>query len=279
MLWGYESSRIGADIQYTTRIYGLHKDLYNRNILVDFIPPDRDVAGYKLVILPSLMMIDADFARRLKCYVASGGAVLAAGQIGLRDFNDNYLPAPGPQYLEDLLGVLIEGGTYLRSHVEPNEAMSIPASKTGILEVPVAGAVGGEFVTGSARCWIADLTLNGGTALLEFTGDIYKGQPAIVEKRTGDGCTIYLGTVSLSDELMQKGLDYVLSVAKIKPGPETSEHVEVVRRGDVTFVINHVNWPTSVPLGNRGKAIVGRYEAGEAKLEAYGVCVVRGAGQ
>jgi hypothetical protein len=56
-------------------------------------------------------------------YVKAGGVLLAVGQVGMRDANDNYLSYPGPDNLQDLLGVTIEGGMYLASQVAPDEAL------------------------------------------------------------------------------------------------------------------------------------------------------------
>ena len=274
VLWGYESARIGGDIGYLNHIYRIHKELYGRNILADVIPPGRELAGYKLVVLPSLMMIDEALAARLKKYVRGGGTVLATGQIGMRDFNDNYLATPGPQHVESLLGATIEGGMYLHSNVGPDEALWVPRAKRSQVEVPVAGKLGAHAVAGSAQTWIADLTLAGGSVLLQFTGDDYKDQPAMVQKQTGKGSAIYLGTISLNDSLFGEVIDYALGVAAVKPGPMTPEFVEVVERGKATFAVNHTAAAVEVPLGKKGKALVGSYANGVAKLEPYGVCVV-----
>lgn len=66
-------------------------------------------------------MIREEFANRLREYMNNGGIVLAQGQIGMRDFNDNYLEVKGPQYLQDVLGVYINGGMYLYSQVAPTK--------------------------------------------------------------------------------------------------------------------------------------------------------------
>jgi beta-galactosidase GanA len=67
--------------------------------MTDFIPPERALHGYRLVILPSTVMVSAGFATRLSDFVSAGGVVLAIGQVGIRDPNNNYLPYPGPDHL------------------------------------------------------------------------------------------------------------------------------------------------------------------------------------
>lgn len=273
-LWGYESSRVGKEIEYLGLIYGIHKALYRQNIQDDIIPPRADLGRYKLVILPSLVMIDEKFAADLRAFIKKGGQVLALGQIGMRDDNDNYLDEPGPAHMADLLGARIEGGMYFRSHVGADEALWVPAAAETQVEVAVRGTLGGRPVEGVAKRWIGDLTLQGGQALLSFSDEAYRGQPAIVEKQTGKGCLVYVAAARLDDGLSDAVLSHVLATAGIRKGPPTPLHVEVVKRGKVTFVINHTAAPVTVKLGTNGRAVVGRYEDGKAELSAYGVCVV-----
>jgi len=63
-------------------------------------------------------------------------------------------------------------------------------------------------------------------------------------------------------------------VAGVMAGPKTPAFVEVVERGPATFVVSHIAEPVDIALGRKGKAIVGTYEDGTAKLGPYGVCVI-----
>ncbi len=272
-LWGYDSSRIGKEIDYLGLIYETHKALYQRNIQEDIVPPGTDLGGYKLVILPSLMIISEAFAADLRAFIQKGGHVLAIGQIGIRDENDNYHPEPGPAHMADLLGARIEGGMYLRSHVGPDEALIVGQTATQV-EVAVRGTLGGCLVKGVARHWIGDITLHGGTALMSFADEAYRGQPAVVENRTGKGRMLHVAAARLDDGLSEAVLSDALDAAGVRKGPQTPLHVEVVKRGSVTFVINHTASPVTVKLASKGRAVVGRYEEGKAELSAYGVCVV-----
>jgi beta-galactosidase len=284
VLWAYESSRVGRaenytgqvyqEVNYPALIYRLHRQLYRRQVLTDFGPPARALSPYRLVILPSLMMIAPDFARRLRAFVRRGGIVLAVGQLGMRDANANYLPYPGPDHLQSLFGVSLEGGMYLRSHVGPDEALWFPQSKCRELEIPLAGTLGGAAVSGRAGKWIGDLELRGGRALLRFEDDAYAGQPAVVEKSTGRGRAVYAAAIHLDDALLARLVDYALELAGIPAGPPTPDYVEVVRRGRAVFAINHRAEPVSVRLNVKGRALVGCHRDGVAELPAFGVCVV-----
>ena len=284
VMWGYEASRPGRSQNYTGQpyqeinypglIFRVHKDLYDRQILADIVRPERDLGGYRLVILPSLVMIAPEFAARLKAFVRAGGMVLALGQIGMRDFNANYLAHPGPDHLQDLLGITLEGGMYLRSHVAADEALWAPASKSRETEVALSGELGGTAATGRASKWVGDVELKGAEVLLRFTDDTYAGQPAVVARRTGKGHCVYAASAALDDGLFGQLVEFSLKQAGVRRGPRAPEYVEVVRRGGMVFAVNHRAEAVRVTLGAGGRVLVGRCRDGVAELPAYGVCVV-----
>jgi len=125
VMWACQSAEIGREIDYRQNFCDLHRDLYQRGLLVDVVPSHADLHAYRLVILPSLMIINEEFTGRIRDYVAASGVVLAQGQIGMRDANNNYLPFRGPQGLEDVLGVLINGGMYLHSCAAHDESWGL----------------------------------------------------------------------------------------------------------------------------------------------------------
>jgi beta-galactosidase len=274
-LWGYESARVGAEVGANQQMMTLHKQLYARNVLADFIPPTRDFQQYRLIILANLMMIDAAFAERLKAFVRGGGIVLAIGQIGMRDFNDNYLAETAPQHLHDLLGITIEGGMYLTSFVGPDEALARPVRHSRPVELPMSGAIGDAQIRGIARAWAADCDVQDATILLRFDTDTYAGQAALTEKPTGNGKAIYLATTHPDDALLGRLIEYALAAAQVPLGPAAPLYVEVVRRGAVSFCINHTAEPQQVQLDTPGRPVLGAVEENTVKLAPFGVAIVK----
>lgn len=277
-LWAYEAARVGTDVNYAGLIFRLHQALYDRHVLADFIPAERPLTGYRLVILPSTVIMSPLLAQHLTEFVAAGGTVLALGQIGLRDTNNNYLTNPGPAGLQDLLGCTIHGGMYLNSHVGPDEALWVPAAKRRAVELPVTGPLPVPDGARTVGGWAADVELRGGEALLSFTDGTYAGQPAVVRHTTGRGQTLYAGTIRPTDGLLASLLEHALSSAGIAAGPATPPYVEIVRRGDVTFIVSHRSEPVRVTLGAPGTALLGTFANGVADLPAHGVCLVQHAG-
>jgi len=274
-LWAYEASRMNGPVSPVQLIIELHQELYRRGVIADFVPADRDLSGYRLLVLPSTVIIPEGFPTRLREFVEGGGTVLAVGQIGMRDSCASYLSRPGPDGLEDLLGCEIHGGMYLESQVDADEALWMPAAKKRSFTMPLAGSLGSRAARGAASSWAGDVTLRGGKALAKFTADAYSGQPALVGKATGRGNSLYLAALRTDTAFDVRLMDYALSLARVKPGPRIPEHVEVIRRGDVTFAVNHLNKPVRVRLGTGVTSLIGRIANGAAMLGPYGVCVVR----
>jgi beta-galactosidase len=275
VLWAYQASRMGQPVNYLGLVYDLHRKLYDRHVLADIIPPARDLSGYKLIILPSLMISDGDFAARLKQAAQAGATILSLGQIGIRDANNNYLPDPGPQHLEDLLGARLYGGMYLRSFVGPDEALWVPEPKSSAFHLPIAGQLGGQPCSGEIGDWAADAALAGGEALLTYSEDAYQGQPALVYNAFGQGHSLYLAGLRLDLSLANALVDEALRLAGVERGPLTPAHVEVLHRGPFTCAINHTAQPVTVHLTAQGSTLLGDYQDGQAHLGPYGVCLVR----
>src|SRR5271169_3880821 len=57
--------------------------LHDRNIPVDFARPSEDLSRYKIVIAPSLHLLAAGEADRLKLYVQNGGTLVSTFNTGL----------------------------------------------------------------------------------------------------------------------------------------------------------------------------------------------------
>jgi len=271
-IWGYAASAMGPHVDYLGLIGRFHKMLYDRNVLVDVVPPGRQLSPYKILILPSTLMISDALGGRLTDFVRKGGVLLAMGQVGMRDDNDNYMPYPGPDHAQDLFGMEIIGGMYLKSHVMPDETMW--PGKTGDVVFPMKGRLG-RATRGQATRWAADMRLRDGEVLMRFSGDAYDGQPAIVQKTTGKGTAVFVGALRVDSSLHHALIDDALDRAGIARGPATPEYVEIVRRGPVTFAVNHRAEPVEVEIGAHKEVLVGQASNGRTRLPAYGVCVVR----
>ena len=272
-LWGYDSSRINEHVKYHQRVQFIYKALYDANVMTDVISPTRELDGYKVVILPPVMMADEEFGTRLRAFIAAGGTVISYPQLFLRDQNDNYLPACAPVGLTDLFGMRVEGGMYLRSFVAADEALWIPDRHSNDLTPGVSLNLQGEQILGHMSGWMEDIELEGGTQLGHFTDADFTGCPALVEMRHNAGRTLYFAGFP-DDALFRPVLAQALDAAGVSRELDTPEYVEAVRRGDYLFLINHRADPVTIPI-HADEVLVGDYLDGAAHLQGYDVCLLR----
>ncbi|HEY3329003.1 MAG TPA: beta-galactosidase [Capsulimonadaceae bacterium] len=275
-LWSYISSRVNKSINYERHVLQLHAWFYESGIQVDVISKDADFAGYNLIVLPSMVTITPDFTAKVTAYVTAGGAAFATGQLGMRDDNCNYRITPDP--IQSLFGATIEGGMYLRDNADPEGGLGRSTSEAKHIALPVtADGLPSHASAMMAEVWAGDITLNGaGVADMSFATDQYAGQPAVVSNRVGSGHTCYVATTGANNALLDTCLLGILQKAGISPGPRTMRNVDVVHRGNVTFVINHRTEPVDVPVGAVGASIIGAIEDGVAHLEQFGVAIFEG---
>jgi len=268
--WAYESARIGAKTQWLRSLYQLHEMCWDRNTATDIIPPERDLAGYKLLILPTLCIVPPDLAERLKAFVRKGGVVLATPQLATRDANNNYVPRCAPDGLHDLLGLRVESHNYLSNANEADQALWVPQANMGTESVAVETDDG---PVGRAERYMEDLEITTAKVYARYAENMYVDRPAVTINAFGRGAAFY--TAAFFDAgLTGTVLDLALARAKVPQGSATPKYVEVVRRGHVVFAINHGRTPADVRMPG-GRTVVGEVTDGVARLDAYGVCVVK----
>jgi len=262
------AGRLSDRIDPSSVAFGWYKALTDRQVSVDFLPPDRDWKNHRLIILPPSPHVPESLAEKIRSFVADGGVVVCVGSLGMMDDYSNFLSQSGPEHLNDVFGISLEGSLFLG--VKNAQWGSAPDN----VAASVKGTIGGQTVDGQMSSWIVDVELTGAKALLTFTEGTYTGQPAITMHRFGKGSAIYVAAAAINSELLEKLLVEALLLARVRPLVEAPAEVDVVRRGSIWFIINHADQAIEVRLNKAGQALLGHYAGGCACLEPYGVCIV-----
>jgi len=275
VLWGYQASRVDSHVHYTQLFQQVYRAFYQRNVPVDILPPERDFSHYQLLVLPSLMMVDEALAARLRAFVEHGGTILSMPQLACRDRNDNYLPDCAPVGLRELFGLRVEGGMYLRNHTGPDQALWVPEARFAD-ETPRVRINGPDGETiGTVRSWMEDVEIEDAEELGSFLDNDFAGRPFLIARQRQAGSTLYCAAYP-DPALMEAIVAEALSRTQIAPPPRLPEYVEIVTRGDVTFLINHRKETITIPV-EAGEALLGDYHGGQVTLGAYDVCLLRNA--
>jgi beta-galactosidase len=221
-------SRWAIDFQMHTREYdqlgvllSFYKPLEELTHSIDIVQATAPLDSYKLVVAPSLNVIDKSLAEHLLAYVRNGGHLILGPRSGMKDeyIALNLQRQPGP--LAEALG----GG------VEQYYALDTP--------VPVDG--------GSASIWAEQLSATEPDTHVDLRYGKSNGwldnQPAAITRTVGKGTISYLGTIPdaalmqtlLSDRAASAGVTSFFGT--LPPDVELCRRVALERT--VYILINH----------------------------------------
>ncbi|MGY0231065.1 beta-galactosidase [Longispora urticae] len=218
-----------------------YEPLWNMNVAVDFVPVDADLTGYGLVLAPNLYLVTDPTRANLESYVSGGGRLVVGFFSGLVDGNDHVHQGGYPGALRDLLGVAVD------------ELWPLPAGESSDISLD------GRYPVTLWREWLDTTTAEVEASYLDAP---LAGRPAITRNRFGAGTAWYvsahLGADGL-DSLLRPILDEA-AVPRVGsdggPGQVGSAGapvavppgVELCRRGEYLFVLNHTPDPVTVEV-------------------------------
>ena len=241
----------------------IYNALHDRNILVDFARPNEDLSKYKIVFAPSLHLLSAGEADRLKLYVQNGGTLVSTFNTGLMD-EHSIVPDSGfPHNLTDLFGL------------EVQEFDVLPPSEENHLTFK------GAFPTSHlhpAKLWCDLIEPKGCQILATYSKDFYAGKPALTMNTFGLGKAIYIGTQS-HQHFYHDLVSWLRNMGGLHPLLKVPENIEVSMRekegSRIYFLLNHQNSPVRIqfykPMHDflTGSNIVGNYD-----VPPHGVLVI-----
>jgi beta-galactosidase len=257
----------GGITEIQKHLMAIYAYFLRRGIAVDVVPPDRELGGYRLVVMGGLctMLHDEALAAELGKFVAGGGVALATATAMSKDACNNYYTQPRPDGLTEVFGLSV------------GEIRQVPTDGSGVwdkrLELPTLSLSqfpGREF---QAYSWIEELLPATATILGTYTGGAFAGGPAVTVNAMGGGQAIYAATVAQAD-LLEALLDQACSLATVS-GRELPPNVQYVNCAPYHFFLNSSSQPRTVAGAPAGEVLVGKCSAGKVDLEPYGVCWIR----
>lgn len=219
-----------------------HRPLWDARVAVDVVPPDADLSAYRVVLAPALHVVTAAVAARLRAHVLDGGTLAVGPFSGVADPLAHLHEGLTPALLGDVLGAGVE------EHV-PLPDGGLPARWDDGTRALVV-----DFV-GHARTWSAEAVVT-----LPPRDDLpglehLAGAP-VVTRRAGGGGVAWLVAGVLPADALALVLQRVLADgAVVPPLPGAPAGVEVTRRGDVLFVLNHTGAEVVLPAADLRAAL------------------------
>jgi beta-galactosidase len=239
--WAIEQAGLPASSNYLSLVSRWHAALTEAGLTVDLTIGDEDLTGYPIVIVPSLFVMTDAQAKAIDDAVRAGSTVLVTDQTGIVDENLRVRLGGYLGGLQSTLGVWIEefcplGGAWARPGAIP-----VAPESTIAPTVRVRGEVlGPDAVVGVE--WSETVHVRDAVVRAVFEGGHLSGWPALTRKGLGKGAAWYLATrlgradtATLVDQLIaESGIEVTTPVLEEEHG-----FVEIVKRGDALFVINH----------------------------------------
>lgn len=265
--WAIEQPASPSSVSYLETLFAWHRAFTSLGLAVDFVRADGDLSAYRVVVAPTHFVATDAQVSSLASFAESGGTLVVGFGTAITDEDlhvrlGGYLGEP----LRRALGVWVE-------EFAPPAAPDRRAVGGG--EAPPV-ALKGDVFGGSAEGsdWAEFVRVEDAETLATFTEGALAGWPAVTRRATGTGSAWYVATLP---ELAALGrlLSRVLEDGGVEsPAPiATGEHVEVVRRGDLTFVINHGSDAAELRL--EGTDVLTGAAASGLELPSQGVAIVR----
>lgn len=271
--WAYDASVVGKHIKYEDFCCELYDNLYRLNVCTDIISSESDLSRYKLVVLPSMVIVSEQLASNLKVFVKNGGVVYSQGQLAMKDEYNNYFENEvAPQNLQDLFGVKILGGMYQSSQVAVDEIWNVYKRD---FSTKINCSINDENLCGETSVWIGDIENINAKAIASVSEDTYINQPIIFEKSYEKGYAIHAGALKFDGKTQDKIIGYALNKAGVDFGEVLPKHIQRTKRGNYIFIINHLE--EQVEIGNTygNNILLGKTKDNSIVLDPFGVCIIK----
>lgn len=260
--WAASESAVPTDrLKPLEQLQTWYTPLWRAGVTTDIVASIDDLSGYRVVLAPSAYLLSDEALNNLRSYVAAGGTLVLGPFAGVADQNGHVRRGRFPVGLADVIGASGE------------QWLPLPDSVPVMLNSELLG-------DGPVRVWSEQLRAEGAEVLATFVGGPVDGLPALLRNPYQQGTAWYLATVPADDQLA-KLIGMVTAAAGVEPVlGELPDQIEVIRRGDLLFVINHHPDPkaaaTTIPVPGRWRDLLtDTAVSGELRLSGEDVAVLK----
>jgi len=244
-------------LPYEETVHGHYEALRRLGLGVDVLGLAADLSRYRLVVAPSLYVMDESAAAVLAAYVRGGGVLVLAPRAGMKDRCNAVPERPLPAWLDELVGL------------EVTDFMSV---------APEDGARIGGALDGRLHGWYEQVEPTTATMLASYVDGPFAGMPAITERAAGEGTAVYVAGAADAATL---GALYALLAARgglqVLELPPDVEAVPLVREDcDLLVLLNHSDEERVVQLdaGERRVHVGNGGDGNALPIEPLGVVLI-----
>lgn len=214
VLWALRIKPVNEDFDYLDWCRRIYDALGAGGFGADVLPFGADLSRYKLVVLPSAMLMGEETKAALKAYVAGGGSLFATFLCAAKNLDNVGSAESLPCGLDDLFGIRV-------AEVEPVFADTV-------CEVSIETE--GGRMTGKSAHWLEALESRGASMPGRYATSFRAGQGALGRNSYGSGTAWYLG-VGLDPASLRSTLEAAaLEAGARRPPFGLPSEVEAVTR-------------------------------------------------
>ena len=262
--------------------YPYASDLYTHNcqkqfyalttagLSVDQISKKSCFDGYKLLVVPSLYILDEDMELKLNDFVNKGGILVGTFLTAyVNETNLCHLGGFPAKSMRKLFGIWNEGMDYLF----PDESIDVKDTNP---DPELA-------LNGNCSTVVEQINLEGASSLAEANSDFHKGFPIITKNKSNKGSAYYLGA-QFEDKILvnfYKTLKQNHNLNDSNKGLELPEGVVLRKRGskegDIYFLFNYLNTISKINFGSEDWMNLSEdgYLSGIVELEPYATIILK----
>lgn len=194
--WSFEFQPLNPDFHYYEVIQTYYQALIRNYVNVDFVLDYQNLQKYKILILPSFIILDEMLASKLAEYVLNGGYLITNFFSGTKELNNSVIKTPFPGLLKNICGIEIEDFDCL----------------TGKKTVGINGIMGKS----KASIWCDILKTEPAETIARYCEGYYKGKTAISRNHYGKGYAYYIGC-NPDESGMNQLMKIIMDEANINP--------------------------------------------------------------
>ncbi len=264
--WAIEQPASPTSVSYLETLFAWHRALTSQGLAVDFVRADGDLSPYRLVVVPAHFVATDAQLERLAAFAEAGGTLVVGFGTAITDEHLHVrLGGYFGERMRRTLGVWIE-------EFAPPAAPDLRARGGG---VPPAVALAGDVFGGEASgtVWSEFVRVEDAETLARFSVGALAGWPAVTRRSVGRGGAWYVATLPEPGAL-RRLVERVVSDAglELPAAAARGGAVEVVRRGELTFLINHGDDDAEVLL--EGTDLLSGSPASGLLLPTHGVAII-----
>jgi beta-galactosidase len=242
-LWATQLQPHRSEYSYLRYLFLFYRALSRLGIQTDIVSPESALEKYRLVIAPTIFLVDEKRAEALKNYVQQGGTLLLGIRSGFKTDSNLVTDLPLPGLLRDLVGASVRSWHAL----SPGVRYDFTSNIENLHGVAVGWA---EALEADPE---PDETGQRTRVLANYVAGAFSGFAALTERSYGSGRVFYAGwypTIEQANGLVA----YLANRTGVVGIPRLPEGLIGIQRKPYALYMNFTDNPLSVLV--QGKHIL-----------------------